>query len=444
MALTILARPPLLAASKNPIIYQLKREDFQTTTTAASDLIRITGSDETSQFNQNDKIWLSTETTEKNRLVTVNTAVFTGGNTDITVFEDLQNDGAGYINLITGRVDYRVDVTLYDGAGEELFEQPFEYTPLQSGVLNADVSEALNSILVPSLSTATEVAGVLHQSARATTYYIVATERYNDTIGTQIDDSGNTRDAIQARQQVDDANFPSMANYLIKNGTTSAWLSRLDEGIIYDGFLNTVGGFFEENGPVIIRIRGYDINKANPVETDENIGSNINGVYYYSFKGDSQYGFQSIQAYVGTTAISQELFFRVENCTGNLLFLRYLNNLGGVTNIGLEYNQLAEATYDEAIEYENFGDLRSSSKKTESESRIRFSGDTPAVTRKQARIYDEIKRSPSVQVMNEFGEKIGVISRTNTSNWEQIAEKVRGSISVEFPVDFDPLLNNFA
>lgn len=445
MALSILSRPPLLAASENPIIYNLKREDFQTTTTAASDLIRITGSDETAQFSQNDKIWLSTETTEKNRLVTVDTVVFTGGNTDITVFEDLQNDGAGYINLISGRIDYRVDVTLYDGNAQEFFEQPFDNSALPSGVLELDISDYFKGILSDNLYTATEFAGELFRELKSTTYYIVAIEKYNDIIGTQLDDSGNTRDVILAQQQVDDPNFPSMENYLIKNGSTNKWLTRLDEGIIYNGYLNTVGGFFEENGPVIIRTRGYDQNKLNPVIIlDDDIGSNINGVYYYSFKGDSQYGYQSIQAYVGATPISEELFFKVAFCEGNLLFLRYLNNLGGITNIGLEYNQTVDATYENGIAYENYSDLRASTKKTRSDVTVTMAGITPLVTKKQARVYDEIKQSPSIQAMNEFGEKIGVISVDNASSWQVIDKMAKGSFEVEFPKNFDPVLNDFA
>lgn len=149
MSLTVTQRPNqnnAFVATGNPIIYKMTRKDYATNSVTNSGgfaLVKVTG-DITGILTVGDQIYLELDNGAIASTGTISAKSFATGETSITTSIAYVAGSTGWINLLTYRARYRVEVELYRQADNTLIFSFLEYSPTSAGRLTIDVAMPLN------------------------------------------------------------------------------------------------------------------------------------------------------------------------------------------------------------------------------------------------------------------------------------------------------------
>jgi hypothetical protein len=126
-------------AVRNPIVYILQRMDYQfdqIENSGGQNRLRFVGVDLSAYFTAGDIVYFSTDTANVSGSTSVQTVAFSGGDTLLTLVQVWSAIGTtGWINNLTTRKAYGVEVNVYNGSNVAVTDQPFIFTPdRKSGV----------------------------------------------------------------------------------------------------------------------------------------------------------------------------------------------------------------------------------------------------------------------------------------------------------------------
>lgn len=157
MALTVLSRPlPGYLAVGNPILYKFQRKDYTSASVANSSgkiQIVVNGIDLTTIFTVGSKGWFVSDNGIYNLAVSVFSVSFST-NTTITFNESFTSSATtGYVNTYS-RLSYKVEVSLFDSVSNaDLTGLTFGYSPDKTGLIKADISAIIKTLISPEIPT---------------------------------------------------------------------------------------------------------------------------------------------------------------------------------------------------------------------------------------------------------------------------------------------------
>lgn len=138
-------------AVRNPIVYILQRMDYQfdqIENAGGQNRLRFVGVDLTTEFTAGDLVYFSTDSFNVKGTTTVQTVAFSGGDTLLTLVQVWSAIGTtGFINNLTTRKGYVVDVNVYDGSNNTVTADPFTFSPDSTGQVIIDISKIVESLL---------------------------------------------------------------------------------------------------------------------------------------------------------------------------------------------------------------------------------------------------------------------------------------------------------
>ena len=140
-------------AVRNPIVYILQRRDYlfdSITNSGGFNQLVFNGIDLTASIRVDDIVYFSTDSGNSKGSTTVTGSSYSGGNTLITLAKTWTAIGLnGYLNNLTTRKAYGVEVNVYNGSNVAVTDQPFIFTPDSTGQVIVDISKIVDYLLSP-------------------------------------------------------------------------------------------------------------------------------------------------------------------------------------------------------------------------------------------------------------------------------------------------------
>lgn len=129
----------------NPLIYKLRREDYQfdqINDDGGFAQIQIDGTDLTAYFEVDDSVFV-----EGLGTATVTASAFSGGNTLITIDISFTSTSTGYVNNLSKRTDHKIEITVYDYETDEALGPRIVVDTNEEGEALCDISGLLKDYL---------------------------------------------------------------------------------------------------------------------------------------------------------------------------------------------------------------------------------------------------------------------------------------------------------
>jgi hypothetical protein len=252
MSLTVLQRPNqsnAWVASGNPIIYKMQRKDYVTnsiTNSAGFALVKVTG-DITAFVNVGDTVYFFADNGNLSGSATVSARSFAAGETSITLSLAYVAGTTGFINLITNRPGYNVEVELYRQIDNTLIFSLLRYFPTATGLLTMDVTvlnEYVDSEPFAYLATTTNANTIPKARRHATSslgFYIKHREVWTGSAEAQTSDSANPSWVVRGARQIGDLYGGYLKEYSEPNATpTRKFLTKFLNPVLWPGRKHTV------------------------------------------------------------------------------------------------------------------------------------------------------------------------------------------------------------
>lgn len=170
----------------NPIVYNLRREDFQfdqINNNGGFAQIQINGTDETDVFEADDAVYV-----EGLGAATVTDSAFSGGNTLITTTLSFVGTATGFINDLSKRTDHKIEVEVFDFETDESLGPRIVVDAGEDGTVKADISGIVKSFVYADWE---EVALNEVEANTSKKVYIVIQEFYDETYWLETSDDAN-------------------------------------------------------------------------------------------------------------------------------------------------------------------------------------------------------------------------------------------------------------
>ncbi len=134
-------------AAKTQIRYVMAREDLAFTVVAAGgagEIVLTVAS--TTDFAANDRVFIFDDA---GNYTGINTIISLVLDTSITVSGTFGATSTGYINALTGRANYNVQIDIFDddNGGVKLTSSVLKYVPNQAGLLTVDLSSIIGGLM---------------------------------------------------------------------------------------------------------------------------------------------------------------------------------------------------------------------------------------------------------------------------------------------------------
>jgi len=201
----------------NPILYKMQRAD-QTLTSIQDNggfiQLLFFGVDITANFTIGNSLYISDDNYDL--FANVTAIAYSGGDTLITVDEAYTvAGGSGLINYMTTRLNYRVEVEVYNQDDELLTSSPFIYSPSTVGLLTIDISfilrQQLNADIEADLTGSTEV----FDDTEFTGFYIKYREVWTGSAESQTDDVANQFYCVLGSRQIPSTYGGNLKEYTV-------------------------------------------------------------------------------------------------------------------------------------------------------------------------------------------------------------------------------------
>lgn len=178
----------------NPIIYRLRREDFQfnqINNDAGNAQIQINAIDLTAYFEVGNQVYIQGIGTAE-----ITASAYSGGNTLITVDYPFSATSSGYINNNSKRADYKVEVEIFDFETNLAIAQRLIHDPGEDGEIKVDISGIVRTFLIADWSDPVVVN--VPEEGTFKKVYIKYQEFYNVTYWDLVNDVANPIVAVFA------------------------------------------------------------------------------------------------------------------------------------------------------------------------------------------------------------------------------------------------------
>lgn len=220
----------------NPIVYTMTRRDYlfnQSNNAGGFAQLQINGVDVSADFSIGDSVFYNTFGN-----ATVTASAFSGGNTLITLNTAFTTSSSGYVNNLTERPGYRVEVEVYNGSGLQIGSVPMSYAPTTSGGLLINISEQLRAYLSADITATLTGATDIFTDTNYTEFYIKYREVWSGSAESQTDDTANRFYAVLGARQIPATYGGNLAEYVTfdDGNPQGLWLNRFDRPKAWRGF----------------------------------------------------------------------------------------------------------------------------------------------------------------------------------------------------------------
>lgn len=243
----------------NPIVYKLRREDAgatQVNDDSGFAQLQFNGVDLTGYFQVDDSVYSVLG------VGIITASVFSGGNTLITLDIAYTANTPSYVNNLSKRTDYKVEVEVFDADTDVALGPRLAYDFDQTGTTYADISGIVRAYLK------SEWASVFVSIAEEFTsikVYIKYQEFYNQTYWEIISEVASPIAAVFAVVNLLQFSPPNFVRYAhggnllgyFPQVTTSKWLTKFSRATIWRGYPFTVSVLWSI-GPMTLRVKQYN------------------------------------------------------------------------------------------------------------------------------------------------------------------------------------------
>jgi hypothetical protein len=276
MSLVFVSRPiktinatssPWVAAG-NPIVYQLQRKDRafnQINDSSGKIQIQINGVDVSTSFTAGDKLYLQSDNGVYDLVVTVDTVAFST-NTTVTMEENyISSAPGGFVNFLTTRPAYRVNIQLYNSDDEAIGES-MVFSPFSNGLINADVSSQVKDLLSPDNDYDFDGAAVQQDTNAHISFYIGVTEQWTGSSEAEVQDDSNIVEAVFGANQIGYQYASNLYEYSVMDDFK--FLTKFQNHVIWAGrpFLLSLINLSNTNKIVIVEYENDIVENVSVVD----------------------------------------------------------------------------------------------------------------------------------------------------------------------------------
>lgn len=255
-----------------PVIFHLRRQDYNVSSVienAGKVALVISGVDVTAAFEVADTIYFSASVVES-QTTTVTNSQAVSSDTLITTNVDWPVGGASdvgsyWVNLLSKRADYSVQISLVDAATNLILEQ-IDYQPFKSGDMKIDIGAWIKAYLSTVLDTTYPTTSRADENS-AKSFYLKWLPTYTGSAETETTDSFFYY-GVNAANQLQNENGVNFADYVgfdadLSEGNKAKFLTVFDEPVYWPGYPFKIGYIVEREAgnPEVTR-------KENHYETD--------------------------------------------------------------------------------------------------------------------------------------------------------------------------------
>lgn len=324
-------------AVRNPVVYKMQRSDFtfdQVNNNTGNIQLQFNAVDISASFTVGDSVYIQSDNGVYD-LSGVVTAKSFSTNTLITINQAYVSAApGGFLNNFTTRLNYRVQIEVYNGAGVLLPEMLVK-APSQKGALLIDVSSILKANLIADLDAdLTGTTEVFDDTNAYIQFYIKYREVWTGSAESQTSDVANKFFASLSARQIPAPNGGNMAEYaygeikfLTKLTTPVMWrgypflLSAIiKEDIASDVFLDT-GVDASTPDDYSGKLIHFDLNQ---IITDQSINETDVAIF---------------ESTSGPPQLSETLPIELREACENPILLVGRNSLGGILTWMFDDNQ---------------------------------------------------------------------------------------------------------
>lgn len=466
MSLVITQRPQATISGEiskwnavgNPIVYKFQRSDYIVTqfqNNGGFVDITINGIDLTAVFTGGKEIVFgSDDGTYDHVYATVTSSLLTFGNTHITVSTSYTSSAsAGFVNILDSKLQYRVQVNLYDENDVLINAEPFLYSPLANGSLAVNVSGIIRKALKPDNDIDLSSDTIYDDVSVYKAFYIATTEIWTGSAESEDADDSNIFYAVFAGLQIPSAYGGNMALYTsFDDGTPKAlFLTKLERLKLWRGYPLMISAIIGDNvtSQVYFSIQYFDgdgniVGSQGTVEDTytgkilEVIPSNILAV-----PDDAVSGRIWITNYDDNVLLTDYLYFDIEDACDNPIYLIARNSLGGVIQWVFDGSQDRGFNYDNDVKSASYTLFAENLTINEWNALQDFIG-LGSVYRENITEFtaSTIKTSSrvgqQVYAVDADGNKVGVIVRVSSPSTMTKNVKHEFSIDIDYPEEFVP------
>lgn len=225
----------------NPIVYKLRREDNLTTGTAddGGDLQLIFAGDLTAYYQVGDELYIGLS--EYAKIGTVTVSVLDTGNTKVTLDIPYAGGGVDYINNLSKRTDYKVEVEVFDALTNLAIGPRLSFDYDVTGIVYADISGIVRAYLKADWNDVT-TADV--EALTAKKVYVKYQEFFNVTYWETQNDSASPIVGVFGIINILQFSPPNFTRYAhggnllgyFPNVNTAKWLTKFDVATMRRGY----------------------------------------------------------------------------------------------------------------------------------------------------------------------------------------------------------------
>lgn len=365
---TISGETSIWNAVGNPIVYRLRREDYdwdQINNNGGLMQVQINGIDLSTEFTTGDVVYVKSSNGVYDVTATV-TGVSFSTNTLIDLYSDygMSLGAGGYINNITTRPGYYAEINLYNSNDELINESPFVYSTDQRGDVIVDVSSIIRPTLSPDNDFVFGGGDVQDDLNVFASFYIEYLENWtgnNDSLVYQVDDE-NIFYAILGARQIPAPYGGNMAEYVtwLDRSPLGRWLTKLDKLVMWKewpSLLSFIAGEMSDADPYRVLMFNNMTPSAHSgigqTSFDDNVVkmNDLQSIYEGgSFDDEDKTIYAVVINYDFSPPVEESDFItetmeiEVREVCKNPIMLMGRNSLGGVIQWVFEYTQ--EYTFD--------------------------------------------------------------------------------------------------
>lgn len=333
-----------------PICYKLRREDYQfdqINDDGGFAQIQIDGTDLTAYFEVDDTVYV-----EGLGAGTVTASAFST-NTLITIDIAFTGTATGYINNNSKRTDYKIEVEVFNAAGESLGPR-IVHDPGENGEVIVNVSAIVKTYTQAEWEDVA-VDGVEEETSLE--FFIKYQEFFDVTYWDLVTDVANLIVGVFASIPILLGSPPNFSRYLhggnlldyYPEDTTRKFLTRFDKPILWRGFPFTLS-FLWNIDSINRRVRQEDSQGNEVADTITTLSGTENTVHRMrlgDIEDDAAKLFVSLQDgdASGDEPITEELEIEVREPCENQILLFWKNSLGGDSWYMFDESQDYEYTY---------------------------------------------------------------------------------------------------
>lgn len=264
---TVIASRPIkdgcnFNAVGNPVIYKLRREDYQfnqINDNGGFAQIQINGTDLTAYFESGNSIYI-----EGYGVAGITASAFSGGNTLVTTDLSYSATATGYINNLSKRTDYKIEVEVFNAETYESLGPRIVDDPDPAGEVRVNISGIVKTFLSANWE---DVSVNEAEDETSLEVYIKYQEFYDVTYWELIDDVANTIVCVFAMIPLLLGSPPDFTRYIHGGNLFSffpldddrLWLTRFNAPSLWRGYPFTLSFIWREGIPNINRrVKQYD------------------------------------------------------------------------------------------------------------------------------------------------------------------------------------------